>query len=552
MQRRPEIDNPSTRRDPRLFTVLDLLLTLLAQQDVLLLALLLGVGAAVGRVRVAGVSIGAAGVLLLAIALGAWADARGHKLAVAEPLGQFGLALFTYAIGVLSGPGFFATLRRGVGPNLAMLAVLVGAALLAVGLGRLMGLDPRLVAGSFAGALTNTPALAAAREASGHSPLPTVGYAVTYVFGVLGMLLACGLALRHRQQDQDQPAPLVNCSLHVLTAHRPRIRDIEQRHQGQVRFSRLRHPGQGAAVTAPQDDDVLAPGDLVTVVGPADQVEAVTHELGQRSDQALDADRSALDFRRITLSNEQLAGHTIGDLGLMRRFGATVTRVRRGDVDRLASDDLVLQPGDRLRLIAPRQKIAAVSAWFGDSERGQSDINPLALGLGLLLGMLLGRLALPLPGGGHLAIGSAAGTLLVGLVAGRVCRVGPVVTSMSHVAALALSELGLLVFLAQAGVKAGGQLGVAFASGAWLPILLLGVAITSFVSVGIYLVMRHAFGMGCTRLSGVLAGTQTQPAVLAFANGRTGHDARVAQGYALVYPAAMVGKILLGQWLGHL
>lgn len=512
--------------------------------------LLVGLGVWVGRVQVAGVAIGAAGVLFLAMAAGALGESLGHALVLPEALGLFGLSLFTFSIGILSGPGFFASLRRGLAPIAAMIAVLLAAALVAVAVGRLLGLDSRLVAGSFAGALTNTPALAAAREASGHSALPTIGYAVSYGFGVVGMLLATSLALRHRDRDNDLPSPLVHCSLRVETRERPSIREIERRYGQRIRFSRVQHGGSRQPVQAPTDADRLCRNDLVTVVGPVDLVTQVTQELGHASSHALEADRSALDFRRVTLSNGQLAGHTLGELDLTRRFGATVTRVRRGDVDMLASDQLVLLPGDRVRLIAPPQRIAAVSAYFGDSERGQSDINPVALGLGMALGIALGKVVVPLPGSG-LAIGSAAGTLLVGLLFGRLARIGPVVTTMSHVAAQALSELGLLIFLAQAGTKAGGLLIAAFASGAWLKILLLGGVITATVSVGIYLVMRRGFGMGGTRLAGVLAGTQTQPAVLAFANGRTAHDSRVAQGYALVYPAAMVSKILLAQWLGH-
>ena len=517
----------------------------LSRQDILLLALLVGLGAWIGRLRLAGVAVGAAGVLFLAIGASAWATALGHPLVVSEVLGTLGLTLFTFSIGVMSGPSFFASLRRGVGPILAMMAVLGAGAGVAVVGGRWLGLDSRLVAGAFAGALTNTPALAAAREAAGHSALPTLGYAVTYLFGVVGMLMASSLALRHRATDQDVPAPLVHCSLRVETLAKPSIRDLEQRYEHRIRFSRLQPGGSRRPVRTATDADVLCRNDLVVVVGPADQVERVAHELGHVSSHELAADRSALDFRRVTLSNQQLAGHTLAELELPRRFGATVTRVRRGDLDMLATDQVVLQPGDRVRLIAPPDKIAAVSAYFGDSERGTSDINPVALGIGL------GKLEFPLPGASF-AIGSAAGTLVLGLVFGRLGRVGPIVTTLSNAAAQALCELGLLIFLAQAGTKAGGLLVEAFESGAWIKLLLLGIAITTTVAAGVYWVMRRGFGMGGTRLSGVLAGTQTQPAVLAFANDRTGYDSRVAQGYALVYPAAMIAKILLGQVLGSL
>ncbi|MBK1714913.1 aspartate:alanine exchanger family transporter [Rubrivivax gelatinosus] len=523
----------------------------LARQEILLLFLLVGVGTLVGRVRLAGVSLGAAAVLFVAIALSAWGQSRGHHLVVPEALGTLGLTLFTFAIGVMSGPGFFASLRRGVWPILATVGVLSTAALVAVLAGRLLGLDPALVAGTFAGAVTNTPALAAAREAAGDSPLPTIGYAVSYIFGVLGMLLATHFALRDRARDADAPTPLVNCSVRVETSEEPGIREIERRYEGRIRFSRVKHGGSRFPSQTPADDDVLRRNDLVTVVGPEDLVASVVAELGHTSSHTLHADRSELDFRRITLSNGQLAGNTIAGLGLTARFGATITRVRRGDVDMLAADELVLQPGDRVRVTAPRAKMAAVSSFLGDSERGLSDINPVALGLGMALGILLGKFVFPVPGV-EFSIGSAAGTLVLGLVFGQLCRVGPIVTTMPHMAAQAIAELGLLIFLAQAGTKAGGQLGVAFASGAWIDILILGAVVTCTVAAGSWLVMRRVFKMGCTRLAGVMAGTQTQPAVLAFANGRTGHDSRVAQGYALVYPAAMITKILLGQLLGGL
>jgi putative transport protein len=529
----------------------DSLLELLSQQEFVLLFALIGLGMLIGRLQLGGVTLGAAAVLLLAMGVSAWGDSAGHPLVVPEILGALGLALFTFSIGVMSGPRFFASLRHGLGPILAMVGALLAAAAVAVLAGRLLGLAPHLVAGSFAGAITNTPALAAAREAGGNDPQTTIGFAVTYLFGVIGMLLAAMLALRHRNRDTDGPAPLVNCTVRVETTTRPSIQELEQRYGQRIRFSRVQHGGSRFPAQAPSDADVLERHDLVAMVGPADVLEQVTGELGHTSSHALPADRSAMDFRRITLSRPQLVGHTIAELELTRRFGATITRVRRGDLDMLATDQLVLQPGDRLRVIAPREQLQAVSAYLGDSERGLSDFNPVALGLGLVLGLLLGRLALPLPWAGF-SIGPAAGTLLLGMVFGQLGRVGPIVTTMPHMAARALSEFGLLVFLAQAGTTAGGQIGLAFSSGAWLNILLLGLLITSTVALVLSLVMRWMLGMGRTRLAGVLAGAQTQPAVLAFANGRTDHDSRVAQGYALVYPAAMITNILLGQILGGL
>ena len=522
----------------------------LAEQPVLLLFLVIGVGSAIGHLRVRGVGLGAAAVLLLSIGLSAWAASYGTELEIPEVLGTFGLALFTFCIGLVSGATFFSSLRRSLGPILAVAGVLVASAVVAVGTGSLLSLDKAVVAGSWAGAVTNTPALAAARDAAGDATGPTIGYAVTYLFGVVGMLIAVSVALRHRREDSDAPPTLVSRTLRVEVDHRPRIQDLEERHGDRIKFSRVRH-GETSPIRPADAADLLLLDDLVTVVGPADEIDAVTHELGHLSSHRLEADRLYLDVRCITVSAERVAGRTVAELDLLNRFGATVSRVRRGDVDMVATDDLQLQLGDRVRVIAPRERMTEVSSWFGDSSRGLSDIVPVVLGLGMAAGILLGAIPLPVPGG-EFKIGSAFGTLLVGLVLGRIGRIGPVVTAMPYTAAQAMSELGLLVFLAQAGSRAGAQIGAAFTSGAWLRILVLGMVVTTVVSVGIYVIMRRVFKVGATRLSGLMGGAQTQPAILAFANARTGYDARVALGYALVYPAAMITKIIVGRILGGL
>ncbi len=522
----------------------------LAQQPVLLLFVVVGVGSVLGHVKVRGVGLGAAAVLFLAIGLSAWASSYDVDLEITEALGTLGLTLFTFCVGLVSGATFFASLRRSLAPILAVAGVLATSAGVAVVAGRLLGLDAATVAGAWAGAVTNTPALAAAREAAGDASAPTIGYAVTYLFGVVGMLVAVSFALRHRDRDTDAPPLLVTRTVRVEVTSAPTIRELELRHGERITFTRVRH-GETSPIRTAGDADLLLHDDLVTVVGPVDEVEAITRELGHASSHRLEADRLYLDMRRVTLSSEHAAGLTVAELDLPHRFGATVSRVRRGDVDVVAHDDFRLQLGDRVRVVAPRERMAEVSAWFGDSSRGLSDITPVVLGIGMVAGILLGALAFPVPGR-VFSIGSAAGTLLVGLVLGRLGRVGPVVTAMPYTSAQAIAELGLLVFLAQAGSRAGAQIGEAFTSGQWLRILVLGVLVTGVVAVGLSVVVRRVFRIGGTRLSGVIGGTQTQPAVLAFANARTGYDARVALGYALVYPAAMITKIVLGQVLGGL
>ncbi len=517
---------------------------LLAADEVLLLAVLLAIGTALGGVRIAGIHVGPAAVLFTAIAVTAAASTRDVELSIPGSVGILGLLLFTYCVGVMSGPSFFAALRTGARIMVAVVLLLLLAGFLAIGLGTAFGLSGPTIAGTFAGALTNTPALAAAGERAGDAAAPTVGYSLSYLGGVLGMIAAAAIALR-RPDDDGAPKPLAHLTVRVEHVDQSHIGEIESRYGGQVAFSRIRR-GEVGPVLVAGDEDTLHPDDLVTVVGPVDLIEEVAKELGHRSSHTLVAERDDLDFRRITLSQTRLAGHTVAELGLWARFGATVSRVRRGDVDMVATDRLILLPGDRLRVIAPKDRMREVSEYLGDSIRGLSDINPLGLALGLTIGVLIGELTIP---GLGIGVGSAAGTLVAGLVLGRLGRIGPVVVTVPHGAASALSQFGMLAFLAYAGTTAGGLFLPALTSGEAWRVLLLGAVITAFMAVSMLLVLRRVLHVGGTRCAGVFGGAQTQPAVLAFANERTEYDTRVAIGYALVFPAAMIVKILIAQIL---
>jgi putative transport protein len=521
-------------------------LELLAEQPVLLLTALLTIGAVLGRVRVLGVPVGPAAVLFGAIAVSAFATSRHQPLMLPEVVGTLGLVVFAYTVGVISGPTFFGSLRTGWRLMAAVAVVMVAAAGVAVLLGRALGLHAPVIAGSFAGALTNTPALAAASERAGDPAGPTIGYSIAYVWGVLGMMLATAWVLR-RHPEEPLAEPLVHETIRVDHDVPGTLRELADRYGGDVAFTRLKHLHAASRTQLAGEDDVLARRDLVTVVGPRDLVERLVTQLGHRSSHNIVEDRHDLDHRRITVSDASLAGRTVQELRL-ERYGATASRVRRGDVDLVAHPAFVIQMGDRLRVIAPEQRLAEITAYLGDSERGMSDINPTGLALGMTLGVLLGLV--PVPGAGF-ALGAAAGTLVTGLVFGRLGRIGPVVTSMSHGAASSLSTFGMITFLAYAGSVAGNRFADAVTSQLGWKVALLGLVLTSLVAVALLLAGRLA-GSTPRRTAGMLGGAQTQPAVLAYANEQTGSDMRVGIGYALVYPAAMIAKIVLAQILAGL
>ncbi len=526
---------------------MDATFQLLADAPLLLLAVLLALGAALGAVRVGGVHLGPAAVLFAALGLSAWATSTGVELEVSEAIGTFGLVLFTYTVGAVAGPQFFASLRRGWVQMVLTAAVLVVVGLAAAGGGRLLGLSTPVVAGAYAGSLTNTPALAAASARAGDAAGPTIGYSITYLGGVLVMLAISAWAL-NRPGAEPRREDVEHVTLRVEQDPHLTVGELTARFRHRIAVSRVKTEYEANPTTSPGPDQALAAGDLLTVVGPRPLLDEVVGLLGHASSHDIVADRHVLDFRRVTLSNTALAGHTIGELELDPRFGARVSRVRRGDLDLVAHDTFVLQMGDRLRVIAPSDRMGRVSAHLGDSDRGMSDINVGGLALGLACGLALGMVHIPFPGGGF-AVGSAAGTLLVGLVFGRIGRVGPVVTSLSHGAAQSLSALGMVTFLAFAGVRAGQHVSEALVSSDGWHIALFGLGLTALAGVLLVVGLHVVSRLPWLETAGAVAGAQTQPAVLAFVDERTGHDTRVGVGYALVYPVAMIVKIVVAQVL---
>ena len=524
------------------------MLQLLADHPLLLIAFLLALGAGFGNARIAGVKVGPVAVLFGAIVVASVGKAQGIVLEIPEIVGSFGLILFTYTIGVISGPSFFDSLRRGWKSMLVVAGGVVTAAVVAFGVGRALGLNIGTIGGAFAGGLTNTPAMAAAASQSGDPVAPTVGYSIAYIAGVVVPLVLASVVLRDREGDEDTPEPLVNVTVRVERHDRPTISEMRHDYGDKVTFSRVRRQDVTGPTEVAHEGDELEFDDLVAVVGPKSLVDTLTRDLGHRSSHNITTDRDELDYRRIGLSRRILAGRTIANLDL-DRFGASVSRVRRGDVDIVPHDGFVVQLGDRLRVVAPRDQLPKVSAHLGDSERGGADINPLGLAVGLTAGVLIGLVALPIPGGQSFALGAGAGTLIVGLIFGRIGRIGPMLTSMPSSAASSLSELGMLTFLAYAGTRAGqGFVEAALSADGWR-IALVGLSVTAVYMAALVLALRAIVRPGSTVLAGMLGGAQTQPAVLALANERTGFDTRVAVGYALVYPAAMIAKILVAQLL---
>ncbi|HEX2863012.1 MAG TPA: aspartate:alanine exchanger family transporter [Deinococcales bacterium] len=537
------------------------MLDLLAQNSVLLLFVIAAIGYPIGRIKVGGFSLGISAVLFVGIAF----NALRPDLKLPEFVYIFGLALFVYTIGLSSGPGFFAAFRRrGVRDNLFTVAMIAAAGLATAAMKGVFHLNAQLAAGLFAGSLTNAPGLAAVLETVKASlPLheaasvteklltdPVVAFSVTYPMGVIGMLVVIFALERfwkvnyHREAaETGSNEPIIRRS--VFVSHPgpdASVASLARKHGHKVLFARVRREGQ---LILAGGDTRFRSGDVVSIIGNPGPVNAVLEELGETSDDALELDRSDLDFRRIFVSSTKVAGQTVGSLGLPQRFGAIVTRIRRGDVDLLATGGTVLELGDRVRVVAPRETMAELSHFFGDSYRALSEVDVLTFSVGLALGLLVGSLPLPLPGA-TFKLGYAGGPLVVSLILGALGRTGPVLWQIPYSANLTLRQLGIVLFLAGIGSRSGAAFLNTFHGTDGLFVFLGGIVVTCFMAFLALWVGYRFLKIPFALLTGMLAGMQTQPAVLAFASERAGNDLPNV-GYASTYPMGTIAKIIGAQ-----
>jgi putative transport protein len=536
--------------------------------SLLVIAVVIAGGLAFGHLRVRGIGLGVAGVLFAGLVVGHFGFVP--PVGSLELLRDLGLILFVYAIGAQLGPGFFESLRHG-GVRLNALAAFVavgGVVVAAVG-ARVLQLDVAGVVGVLAGATTNTPSLGAAQQVldgmtavdDARRGLPSLGYAVAYPFGVVGII---GSLVALRAVFRIDPRAEAEALLRARAAEHPpvqrrafvvenrnidglAIRDLPGLAGLGVVISRVQH-GAGAPVEAGRADAVLRLGDHVLAVGTGPGLEQLGLIVGRAVDVDLLAGPGAVDFRRCVMTRKAHVGATLGDAALALGGAVTFTRLRRGEVELTARPDHRLRFGDIVLVVGAPDDLDRAAAWFGNSDTALSATEFLPMFLGIALGIAAGAVAIPLGLPAPLKLGLAGGPLLVAIVLGRIGRVGPVVWYMPGNVNVALRELGMALFLAAVGLKAGAHVVEAARSGDGPRWVLLGVAITVVPLLVFGVLGRVAGKLDYPTLSGVLAGAMTDPPALAFAQGLAGSDAP-AVGYAAVYPLTMGLRIVTAQLL---
>ena len=516
-----------------------------------------------------GIGLGIGGVLFAGLFVGHWTTVAGLHLApeMLEFVREFGLIIFVFTIGIQVGPGFFATLQKaGLQFNIIAASIVILGVLTTVALHFIADIPVPALVGLMSGAVTNTPGLGAATQVLKDSGVPSeviseasLGYAVAYPFGILGILLTM-IAVRQvlrikiereeaefeasRSRGGSKELPAINVVVRNANLEGLELGEVPDLYDQGVVVSRLK---RGETLMHPLRSMALHMGDVLHLVGPAEKLHAMVLILGEEVDVAITSTKGTqLSWQRVAVTAQKALGKHIRDLGLEER-SVSISRVTRAGTQLPVEPDLSLQFGDILTVVGLPADIEAVKPLFGDQVKSLELVQFSGVFFGIFLGVALGSIPIAFPGlPAPLKLGLAGGPLVAAILLSRVGFLGPFVFFMPPVANHALRELGIVLFLSAVGLKAGGQFVDTLIHGPGLTWMMYGIVITLLPLMIVGFVARIVYRLNYLSLSGVLAGSMTDPPALAFANGMS-NSAAASVGYASVYPLVMCMRILAPQ-----
>ncbi len=531
-----------------------------------LLALVAVLGLWIGNWRIYGVGLGIGGVLFGGIAVGHFVGYFGAQLDMhtLHFIQEFGLILFVYTIGIQVGPGFFASLRTsGLKLNLfAALLVLLGF-IVAFLIHKLFGVPLPVILGTYSGAVTNTPSLGAGQQILselGAQPsemgIMGMGYAVAYPFGICGILLTMWLVrlvfkinvereARHFEQQsghQKRNLQTINLAVRNPNLDGLMLQEIPSLDDGQVICSRLK---RGEALMVPHATTRIQLDDLVHLVGEPEALKRVKLVIGEEVETSLSTQGTDLRVVRVVVTNEQVLSKSLLELDLKVKYDVVVSRLNRAGVELVPGNHSTLQFGDILNLVGRPEAIEAVASLVGNAQQKLQQVQMLPVFIGIGLGVVLGSIPFYIPGfPAALKLGLAGGPLVVALILSRIGSIGPLYWFMPPSANLALRELGIVLFLAVVGLKAGGNFVETLVQGEGMLWMAFGVAITLIPLMTVAVLARWLAQINYLTLCGLLAGSMTDPPALAFANNLHPTSEASSLAYATVYPLVMFLRIL--------
>ncbi|MGD0752057.1 MAG: aspartate:alanine exchanger family transporter [Anaerolineales bacterium] len=532
-------------------------MTTLFADQMLALFTILAVGALLGSFSWRGISLGTAGVLFVALVFG------NYGISVPKVVMDLGLLLFVYAVGLQAGPRFFRLFRKqGLRYVIIGVAVALTGALATLELAFALKLPDDLATGLYTGALTCTPALAAALDVFARmfpstNAAVSVGYGIAYPFSMIGVVLLVQFLprllkrdLRKEEQNwlaerQKEMPSLVVKQLLITNQNMDgkSLRELDPHRLAHVNITRVRRDDQVSMV---KPDFILHLGDVVMVVGPQSEMEKIKLVLGEETEVPMDMNAS-IATQDLELNSARFVGKTLAELQVWENYGVIITRIRRQGLEISPVGSMILEIGDGLHLVGDREEVKEFIQKAGGDTRKAEETNMLPYLLGLVLGIGLGLIPFHLATGVDVKLGTAGGAFLVSLLIAHFGRIGPLRLNVPAAAKNLTRELGLMLFLAGAGTTAGAQLVQVIQKQGW-SLLLAGAVITIIsVVVGLFLTIK-VFKLETLGTLGALTAAMTNPPGLAAANNQTATD-QATLAYASVYPAALIFKILFAQIL---
>lgn len=555
---------------------MDWLINLFCKTDsvahiVLLYAVVIAAGVLLGKIKIGGISLGVTFVLFAGIV-------AGHvnftaPVDILTFVQDLGLILFVFCIGLQVGPGFFESFKKG-GVKLNMLST----ALILLNIAVMFACyfiffdtsDPKnlpMMVGTLCGAITNTPSLGAAKEVltgifpAGSVPEIASGYACAYPLGVLGIIGAtlavkyiCGVDLKEEEDklsvqegDNAQVKPYI-MHLRVTNSYLDgkKMLEISSFLKRDMVCTRVLHDNH---VLIPNRDTVISLGDEMLVVCAEADAEAVIAFIGEelKDEWVYEDKEQPMVSRRIVVTNPSVNGKRLGDMHFSRLHGVNITRITRQGLDLFASKNLRLQTGDRVMVVGPEDRVMRTADLLGNSIKRLDHPNIATIFIGIIIGILFGSIPLMIPGiPAPLKLGIAGGPLVIAILIGRFGYRFKLVTYTTTSANLMLREIGLALFLASVGIKAGASFWDTVVAGDGLKYVYTGFFITIIPILIIGTIARKLYNFNYFTIMGMLAGTCTDPPALAYANSVCSKEAP-GIGYSTVYPLSMFLRIFTAQ-----
>lgn len=546
---------------------------------ILLYSAIISLGVLLGKMKFGGLSLGVTFVLFVGIF-------AGHMLKIAEVdemqnlsvinfIQDFGLILFVYSIGLQVGPSFFTSLKgNGMKLNIsaAMVVLLNIAVMLTLYYGFMDTSDPNnlpMMVGVLCGAVTNTPGLGAANAAldqvgahtfGGTTPVIANGYACAYplgVIGIIGSIILIRYLFKINFKHEEEEFNKHNANQAAIKPHLMHIRVGNPSMNGktilQVRnylgrdfvCSRLLHDNH---VVLPTKETVLSTDDIMFIVCAEEDSEAITAFIGSEVQQVeWDKQDMPMVSKRLLVSKDSINGKTLGSLHSSSMFGVNVTRLYRSGIELFASPNVTLQVGDRLTVVGPQDAVERFENIIGNNANRLEKPNLISIFFGILVGVIFGSLEFNVGMSMPVKLGLAGGPLIIAILVGRFGYKMKLVSYTTNSASLMIRDIGLVLFLASVGIKAGGNFLETVMNGGLLYVL-FGFLITTIPLIIVGIIARMHYHQNFFLIMGMMAGATTDPPALAYSTSTAGNDIP-SVGYSTVYPLSMFLRIITAQLL---